>query len=80
MDSAKIRNAIEEISNSMVRTDAERDLVKEIINKINDEEGMDKRVLRKMARAYHKQNLHDETALNDEFEVAFTNIMLKEQQ
>ena len=79
MDAVKIRNAIEEISNSMVRTDAERDLVKEIINKINEEEGMDKRVLRKMARAYHKQNFHDEAALHEEFEVAFTNIMLKDQ-
>ena len=76
MDTVKIKNAIEEISNSMVRTDAERDLVKEIINKVNEEEGIDKRVLRKMARAYHKQNFHDETALNDEFETAFTNIML----
>jgi len=77
MDPSKIRKAIEEISDSMTRTDAERDLVKEIINKVNEEEGIDKRVLRKMARAYHKQNFHDETALNDEFETAFTNIMLK---
>jgi len=76
MDPSKIRKAIEEISDSMTRTDAERDLVKEIINKVNEEEGIDKRVLRKMARAYHKQNFHDETALNDEFETAFTNIML----
>ena len=77
MDPSKIRKAIEEISDSMTRTDAERDLVKEIINKVNEDEGIDKRVLRKMARAYHKQNFHDETALNDEFETAFTNIMLK---
>lgn len=76
MDPSKIRKAIEEISDSMTRTDAERDLVKEIINKVNEDEGIDKRVLRKMARAYHKQNFHDETALNDEFETAFTNIML----
>ena len=75
MDPKKIRDAIVEISNSMTRSDAERDFVKEVIARIHEEEGLDKRVMRKMARAYHKGNFQDETALNEEFETTFTSIM-----
>lgn len=75
MDSQKVRNAIVEISNSMTRMDAERDLIKEIITKVHEEELLDKRVIRKMARVYHKQNFAEETTINAEFETVFTNIM-----
>ena len=75
MDTKKVRDAIVEISNSMVRSDAEKELVREIIKKIHDDEGLDRRVLRKVARSYHKGNFQEESAINDEFETAFTNIM-----
>lgn len=75
MDAQKIKNAIVEISNSMTRSDAEKELVREIIKKINEEEGIDRRLLRKMARVYHKQNFHEESSLNSEFEELFSNIM-----
>lgn len=75
MDAQKVRNAIVEVSNSMTRAAAERDLIKEVVKKIHDEEGLDKRVFRKMCRVYHKGNFQDETALNEEFETTFTNVM-----
>lgn len=75
MDKQKIKNAIVEISNSMTRTEAEREFIRETIKRMNDEEGIDRRLLRKMARAYHKNNFQDETALNDEFETLFTEVM-----
>jgi hypothetical protein len=75
MDAQKIKNAIVEISNSMTRSDAEKELVREIIKKINEEEGIDRRLLRKMARVYHKQNFQEESSLNSEFEELFSNIM-----
>lgn len=75
MDEQKVRNAIVEISNSMTRMDAERDLIKEIINKVHEEEFLDKRVIRKMARVYHKQNFAEETTINEEFETTFKNVM-----
>lgn len=75
MDPKKVRDAIVEISNSMTRMDAERDLVKEIVNKIHEEELLDKRVIRKMARVYHKQNFAEESTINEEFETTFKNIM-----
>ena len=75
MDQQKVRNAIVEMSNSMTRMDAERDLIKEIVDKVNEEEFIDKRVIRKMARVYHKQNFAEESTINEEFETHFKNIM-----
>jgi len=75
MDPVKVRNAIVEISDAMTRAQAERELIREIVKKIHDEEGLDKRVFRKMANVYYKGNFQDETALNEEFETTFTNVM-----
>ena len=75
MDAQKVRNAIVEMSNSMTRMDAERDLIKEIVNKLHEEEFLDKRVIRKMARVYHKQNFAEESTIYEEFETTFKNIM-----
>lgn len=75
MDVAKVRNAIVEVSNSMTRAQAERDLIKEIVNKIAEEEGVDKRVFRKMCTTYYRGTFQDETALNEEFESTFTQVM-----
>ena len=55
--------------------EAERDLIKEIVEKIHEEEFLDKRVIRKMARVYHKQNFVEESTINEEFETHFKNIM-----
>ena len=75
MDAQKVRNAIVEMSNSMTRMDAERDLIKEIVNKVHEEELLDKRVFRKMARDFHQQICAEETTINEEFETTFKNIM-----
>jgi len=56
-DRRKIRGCMEEISNSYLRVDAEKSLVKEALADLEDEVGIPKKVLRKMAKVYHKQNL-----------------------
>jgi len=75
MDPVKVRNAIVEVSNALTRAQAERELIREIVKKIHDEEGLDKRVFRKMANVYYRGNFQDETALNEEFESTFTQVM-----
>jgi ribosomal protein L19E len=75
MDAQKVRNAIVEVSDAMTRAQAERELIREIVKRMHDEEGVDKRVFRKMASVYYKGNFQDETALNEEFETTFTNVM-----
>ena len=76
MDAQKIKNAIVEISNSMTRSDAEKELVREIIKKINEEEGIDRRLLRKMARVYHKQSFNAEAEQNEEFESIYEEVVM----
>ena len=66
-DKRKFHNAIQEISNSMTRTEAERDLINEVIKNLSDEFNMNKKIIRKIARAYHKQNLAEEQQDHDEF-------------
>lgn len=75
MDAQKIRNAVVEVSNALTRAQAERELIREIVKKIHDDEGLDKRVFRKMCNVYYRGNFQDETALNEEFESTFTQVM-----
>lgn len=52
----KLKNAIYAINDSMTRVAGERDLQKEAINEIFDELGVDKKLVRKMAKAYFQAN------------------------
>ena len=55
-DQVKIKKMLSEISDSFTRIEAERDLIKETIEALSDDFDIDKKILRKMARIYHKQN------------------------
>jgi predicted transcriptional regulator len=66
-DRRKFQNAIQEISNSMTRTEAERDLINEVIKNLSEDFNMNKKIIRKIARAYHKQNLTEEQQDHEEF-------------
>ncbi len=62
-----LKNAVQEISNSMTRTEAERDLIKEIVKEQSDQLQIPKKVISKIAKTYHKQNLAQEVADHEEF-------------
>jgi hypothetical protein len=55
-DREKLLNSIKEMSNSMTRVDAEKDYQKDVIDKVNDELGLEKKYVRKLANMYHRQN------------------------
>jgi len=63
----ELQNAVQEISNSMTRTEAERDLIKEIVKEQSDQLQIPKKVISKIAKTYHKQNLAQEVADHEEF-------------
>ena len=52
----KLKNVIYAINDSMTRVSGERDLQKEAITEICDELGVDKKLVRKMAKAYFMAN------------------------
>lgn len=73
-DRKKIRDAMQEASNSMIRIDAEKDLIKNIVEDLNDAFQIPKKTINKMIRVYHKQNFQEEVASHDEFETLYENI------
>jgi hypothetical protein len=66
-DKKKIFDAVREISNSMLRAEAERDLVKEIVKEISDTFQIPRKTVKKIAVTYHKQNLTQVEQEHDEF-------------
>ena len=57
-DKKKIRQALQEISDSMTRMEAERDLIKDILQTVEDNYKIKKKYTRRLAKVYHKQNFN----------------------
>ena len=72
-----LRKAIIELNDSMTRAGAERELQKEILNETNGKLGVDKRLIRRMAKAYFKANFNDEVEENNTFESFYDEVMRK---
>ena len=76
----KIKDALEEISYSLTRIEAERDLIKEIKNTLHEEynEYLTKKQIAKMAKVYHKQSFDEEVADHDQFESLYQEVVKPE--
>jgi hypothetical protein len=74
-DRTKIKKMLDEISNSMTRIAAERDLIKETVSELSKEFELPKKYLNRMAKVYHKQNFQIEQANHEEFEDLYTSIV-----
>lgn len=74
-DREKIKKMLGEVSNSMTRIEAERDLIKETIKEMSQEFNLPKRTLNRMAKVYHKQNFLREREEHEEFEDLYTTIV-----
>ena len=67
-DKKRIKDCMDEISNSYLRQEAERDFVKEALISLEDDVGIPKKYLGKMARIYHKQNMSELVSEIEEIE------------
>lgn len=63
-----------EMSASMTRAEGERDFQSEAIKNFADTYELDKKLLRKMARTYHKQNFNTTKEENSEFEAVYAEV------
>ena len=72
-----LQGAIQEISNSMIRTEAERDLIREIVKEQSDTLQIPKKVIAKIAKTYHRQNLAQEVADHEDFVELYEKITAK---
>jgi hypothetical protein len=73
-DRKAIFDCMKEISNSMARMDAERDLIKQAIEDICEEQNLSKKTFRRMAKVYHRQNFKQELEEHEEFETLYETI------
>ena len=74
IDKAKVLGCLQEISNSLTRIEAERDLIKEILQKMQDECELPKRLSRKLAKVYHKRNYEEEVAEQSDFQTVYESV------
>lgn len=74
-DKKKIKDALFEISGSYTRIEAERELIKDIVNDLADKYQLSKKSVNKIAKAYHKQNYTQEVVANEEFQELYESIL-----
>lgn len=71
----ELKNAIRELNDSMTRVVSERDFQKEAINNVADKTGVDKKIIRRMAKVYFKSNYAEEQEDNRQFEDFYDAVM-----
>lgn len=74
-DKKAIRDVLQTISDSYTRIEAEKDLIKEEIGGLAEQFELPKKLLNKMARAYHKQNFRETVDEADDFQNLYENIV-----
>jgi hypothetical protein len=74
IDKAKVLGCLQEISNSLTRIEAERDLIKDILQKMQDECELPKKLSRKLAKVYHKRNYEEEVAEQSDFQTVYESV------
>jgi archaellum component FlaC len=74
-DMKKLMGALKDMSNSMLRVEAERQLQKDVRNDICEELNLNKKVFSRLAKTYHKQNYTEEVEINDEFEKIYEGVI-----
>lgn len=70
-DQKKLKKALDEINDSMTRKAAESDLIKDIVGKLSDELGLNKRLIRRLAKTHYKRDFDMEVAENKDFEQVY---------
>jgi len=73
-DKLKLLQSLRELSASMTRVEAERDLIKNIKDNICEELQLNRKVLNKLARTYHKGNFSEEQEINKNFETLYETV------
>lgn len=54
-----VASAVQEMSDSMIRIEAEKELMKEIVDVTFEKYGVDKKYFRKISNIFHKRNMDE---------------------
>tara|TARA_B110000503_G_scaffold142388_1_gene239010 strand:+ start:644 stop:904 length:261 start_codon:yes stop_codon:yes gene_type:complete len=75
VDQIKIKKMLSEISDSYYRISSERELIKDTIEALSDDFEIDKKILRKMAQIFHKQNYSTVEAEQEELSLLYESVV-----
>ena len=64
----RLKDAIFEMNDSLVRAGAERDIQKEILEKVETDLNVDKKIIRRMAKTYYKSTFNKDVESDKLFE------------
>ena len=78
VDRKALQDMITELSNSMTRVDAEKDLQKDILARAQEELEIKKTLVSKLATIYHKQTFDKVVTEKEELEQLYESIFSKE--
>lgn len=73
-DRHAVQKALQEISSSLTRIEAEKDLIKDILATVEDKQNIPKKYMRKMARIYHKQNFNEIQQEQEDLETLYETV------
>lgn len=74
IDKETLMRCMKNCSDSMVRISSERDFMKEEIKAVSEKLKIDKALINRMIKVYHKQNFDEETKTDEEFRVLYEKI------
>lgn len=74
-DQKKLLDMLREASNSLTRIESERDLIREMKKNVCDELQLEKKVINRMVKVYHKQSFQEEVAEHEQFETLYGSIV-----
>lgn len=70
-----LKNGIREMSDLMTIMDSQREAMKETINSLFEDVKIPKKIIRKMAKTYHKSNYSEVVMENSEFQTIYEGVI-----
>ena len=74
-DRKYLKGVVEELNDSLLRIDAEKDLQKEAITNAADKLNVDPKIIKEMGVTHHKANFNKKAEARSEFEEFYTIVM-----
>lgn len=71
----KLMEVLETCSDSLIRIQAEKDLIKEQVSAICEELQIPKKLVNKMVKVYYKQNFDEEVVTHEQFETLYEKVV-----
>jgi len=70
-DLKKIDTALQQISDSKTRIEAEQEHIKEVVTAIHEDFQLEKRLIRQLAKVWHMRNYAEEVTQQEDFQEAY---------